>query len=668
MTTTPAPSITSHLLTGTSVGPFATGWKYADAADVRVWIETAGVAAPSLTAGTDYTLTGSSPLTSGGTVTLAVGVVPAGGWPADTRLILRRRTARRQGVALPDNEGHKPRATERALDKQMLIAEEDRDDLDRALVMPPGAAGGQVPWTPGAGVRFVTLDETGAPRVVERPEDFDGLNKANLSGDNLAEEQAAAFRDVLKLGPTDDVKHQSVSGERFVAAGGLGRFGGSNDPGGIILGRGDPRSGPTDGAKIGPDGHGNWVHVETTRVGNPTEFIVYSKALSGRAQGLNGTNVIERLEGDDVTPIAEGDTIYFAGRKLKVTGKPAYGRLAVSLYPSGSITFDTTFANEFYKWCYTTGDGVANIVGGQVKYVSGTPFPPLFFSDFSFTVNGVTYTASQLVFVDQATYGFTGTPPGNASNVAFAWRGNINDQVTTLRLQLEQGINEENLNVFAFAGHPTLGRGFYMTQDWAGLGKNRPFYIGSDDWSPGDPKVSIGVYPSLSQHDDAANRKVIPDGGDFVTLGGHAGNEALRVLNSPTKVSGVNRWDVAGAPTGFYPSLRVRGLDANIDLGLDAKGSGGLRVTQDFTRPVLHANAPPGLTAYPEINGGEGVVYVVAKPHGAGVTVADLALTGSGGLGRVRIGTFVAGAITPNGSIEIRTLAGETFLISGQKL
>lgn len=494
------------------------------------------------------------------------------------------------------------------------------------------------------------------------------LLKANKTGDNLAEGEAAAFRDVLKLGPTDDVTHQSVSGERFVAAGGLGRFGGSNDPGGIILGRGDPRSGPTDGAKIGPDGHGNWVHVETTRIGNPTELIVYSKALSGRAQGLNGTNVIERLEGDDVTPIAVGDTIYFAGRKLKVTGKPAYGRLAVSLYPSGSITFDTTFANEFYKWCYTTGDGVANIVGGQVKYVSGTPFPPLFFSDFSFTVNGVTYTASQLVFVDQATYGFTGTPPGNASNVAFAWRGNINDQVTTLRLQLEQGINEENLNVFAFAGHPTLGRGFYMTQDWAGLGKNRPFYIGSDDWSPGDPKVSIGVYPSLSQHDDAANRKVIPDGGDFVTLGGHAGNEALRVLNSPTKVSGVNRWDVAGAPTGFYPSLRVRGLDANIDLGLDAKGSGGLRVTQDFMRPVLHANAPPGLTAYPEINGGEGVVYVVAKPHGAGVTVADLALTGSGGLGRVRIGAFVAGAITPNGSIEIRTLAGETFLISGQKL
>ena len=311
---------------------------------------------------------------------------------------------------------------------------------------------------------------------------------------------------------------------------------------------------------------------------------------------------------------------------------------------------------------------MANIVDGQVEYVSGTPFPPLFFSDFSFTVNGVTYTASELSFVDQGTYDFTGTPPANASNVAFSWRGDINDQITTFRLQLEQGANEENFNMFSFAGHPILGRCFALGPGWAGEGKSRPIHIFGDYWGAGDPKVSVSFYPKLSAHDDAANRDQIPDGGDFVTLGGEAGNEALRVLNASSKTANANRLEVLGGATGFGPTLRARGADTNISSNYDAKGVAG---THKFTHDgdlIVEMNGQENPNAYIELTSlSLGFAAITAKPTG-GATEADLLLAGTGTNSRVRFGTFSSTVVTPNGSIEIRTLAGETFLISGQKL
>lgn len=186
MTTTPAPSITTHTLTGSQTGPFPTGWTYAEATDVRAWIEVEGQPGAVLNQGTAYTLTGSSPLTAGGTVNLSVALVPAGGWAAETRLVLRRRTARRQGTALPDTEGHKPRVTERALDKQMRIAEEDRDDLDRAILAPPGEGGLVLPGLPQRANRILAFDETGLRlRADVAPEDFDVFHKADRTLANV---------------------------------------------------------------------------------------------------------------------------------------------------------------------------------------------------------------------------------------------------------------------------------------------------------------------------------------------------------------------------------------------------------------------------------------------------------------------------------------------------
>lgn len=137
MTTTPAPSITTYPLSGEALGPFATGWRFSEAADVTVLLSLPSGQSPL--SPPDYVLTAVAPLVGGGTVMLSPALLPSGGWPVEAKLILMRRTARRQAVALPDTEGHKPRATEAALDRAMRIAEEDRDTLDRAIIAPIGA-------------------------------------------------------------------------------------------------------------------------------------------------------------------------------------------------------------------------------------------------------------------------------------------------------------------------------------------------------------------------------------------------------------------------------------------------------------------------------------------------------------------------------------------------
>jgi len=138
MTTTATPSINVIMPTGTAVGPWPTGWTYADPSDVWIYIETDGVPGPDLIEGPDYTLMASNPQVNGGQVALTGPTVPVGGWTNKHRLIIRRWTARNQGIALPDTEGHKPRATERGLDRAMRIAEELTDDLDLTVKVAPG--------------------------------------------------------------------------------------------------------------------------------------------------------------------------------------------------------------------------------------------------------------------------------------------------------------------------------------------------------------------------------------------------------------------------------------------------------------------------------------------------------------------------------------------------
>ena len=203
MTTMPAPSIAATLLTGTATGPFPTGFKYNAAEDVRVWLELAGIRQPDLTLTTDYTLTGATPLVDGGTVTLDAGLVPEGGWDEDAgdRVVIARRTVKRQALALPDTEGHKPRSTEAALDKLMRVGEEQAEVLDRTLSVPAGEEGLQLPPIANrTGGAILALTEDGTQLDLSRTTaqfDIDVASAASNAGTaTTAAGVAVAARDV----------------------------------------------------------------------------------------------------------------------------------------------------------------------------------------------------------------------------------------------------------------------------------------------------------------------------------------------------------------------------------------------------------------------------------------------------------------------------------------
>jgi hypothetical protein len=148
MTTPAAPSVTRYTLTGTAAGPFSTGWLYAEASEVVATLADADDVETALVRNTDYTLTASEPLNTGGTVTLLAGIIPAGGWPTGTRLVLRRRTAKTQPLALPDVGGHKPFATERALDRIVRMIQEVGDAVGEGGGGGGGGADGVNGWSP----------------------------------------------------------------------------------------------------------------------------------------------------------------------------------------------------------------------------------------------------------------------------------------------------------------------------------------------------------------------------------------------------------------------------------------------------------------------------------------------------------------------------------------
>lgn len=185
MATTPAPSQTVFLPTGTAAGPFATGWNYNAAEDVAAYLELAGVRQPDLTQGVDFTVTGATPSVNGGSVTLDPSVVPEDEWAEGDRLVLYRRTVKRQSLQLPDTEGHKPQATERALDRLMRSAEEGADALADTLRTPVGEGGLTLHPAAARAGKLLAFDDSGKPSVDRSLAAFDA-DVAQAAEDRVA--------------------------------------------------------------------------------------------------------------------------------------------------------------------------------------------------------------------------------------------------------------------------------------------------------------------------------------------------------------------------------------------------------------------------------------------------------------------------------------------------
>lgn len=128
-----APSIT-YIENGATTA-FAVNFRFLSAAELIVKRIAPGGTVTTLAAGTDYSTTGGE-TDAGGTLTTSVAAV------AGTKLVIRRETARTQTADYTDSDTFPAQSHERALDRAMLIDQEQdvkiADTALRAIMVPEG--------------------------------------------------------------------------------------------------------------------------------------------------------------------------------------------------------------------------------------------------------------------------------------------------------------------------------------------------------------------------------------------------------------------------------------------------------------------------------------------------------------------------------------------------
>lgn len=143
----------SYLENGSTTA-FPVPFRYDSPADLRATRLLADGTQVTLVNGTDFTAT-PGPTTAGGTLTLTA----AG--PAGARLTIIRQTARAQTADYVTNGPFDAESHERALDKAMLVNQEQDTDLARAFKVPRGEVGPSLPPAASRAGRIFAFDGAG---------------------------------------------------------------------------------------------------------------------------------------------------------------------------------------------------------------------------------------------------------------------------------------------------------------------------------------------------------------------------------------------------------------------------------------------------------------------------------------------------------------------------
>ena len=123
--------------------------------------------------------------------------------------------------------------------------------------------------------------------------------------------------------------------------------------------------------------------------------------------------------------------------------------------------------------------------------------------------------------------------------------------------------------------------------------------------SSGISNIVEDTSPQLGGNLDTNSHNILIDDAHFIA--DENGNEQIIFQ---TTSSAVNQFDVTNAATGNAPKLSATGGDSNIDLELEAKGTGHLTVRGNTNSGAIQFNCE---------NNSHGQI-VIAQPHSAGVT------------------------------------------------
>lgn len=326
-----------------------------------------------------------------------------------------------------------------------------------------------------------------------------------------------------------------------------------NAPGtGFQVGGGNASNG-TDGTVFGTDGNASWLRIQPSRDLSSVELLLYPTSAQGIATSTSGTGNLVRVSGTEFSANWVGLKFYFGENVYTITSVAGPSNLVVTPNFTSSET-------ETFHAAWVQGTGTCNVSGTTVTRVTGDPFIAFYSNIQSFKINANSVTVNG--FTDVNTISISSSL-GLLTNATFSFFANVNDQLTTFRLQKMLGANEENLSFYARYD------GYWMHSLYAGAGKYRKIVIGSGESVAGT----------------LARQLVVQKNGDL-TVGGDYDADAIRVLNQ-TPANSKNRIETQAAPAGFNVNLRSRGADANINFGIDCKGTGQLVVTNNLFGNVI---------------------------------------------------------------------------------
>ena len=254
-----------------------------------------------------------------------------------------------------------------------------------------------------------------------------------------------------------------------------------------------------------------------------------------------------------------------------------------------------------------------------------------------------------VTFVDPSEYTL-GSAVGNGT-YNFKWKGNTNDQLSTLRVQAINGADEENVNLIAYGGNNSLSRYYALEAGLAGTnGKFRPIYIGSGNYTNLTYAHQIGCYPRDAKETNSSR--------PMLALGGVQGRESLIVRGVANGVAHANRLEVEGSAASAAPSILASGSDTNINIALTPKGTGQVSTTK---LEVTSATNTPTFLANGEVDNPQYPAYgFTGQNAGNGARGAGMYLAGDGflafsthGISCLQIdagGRLLFGTTTANGA------------------
>lgn len=509
---------------------------------------------------TDYAVSGGNGST--GTVTATAAPSAAVTWT------IRRKTARTQLVDYVSNNPFPAETHERALDRLAATAQEIDREIGRAVLAPATETGFTLPPSVSRAGKLLGFDSAGNA--------------------------------VTYTVPTQAFTATAVSGLLKV-----GTNYGTQENTGLHLGAADNTEGGY-GAFMREDGHANWVTVQSGINYNPIEFNLYPSAAQGQATGTSGTNTLTWVSGTLFDALWVGRLIFFNRTFYTVAAYNSPTSLTLSAAGGGgSLPFASTTTQTFH-YVYTTTTGTCNTAGTAVTRLSGgQPFHSFM---TSIVINGTTYSVASVNSKDSITLA---TSAGTQTAVSYSSFVDINNQLSTFRLQKVLGAWEENLTVAARASGE-----YWIGAIASGVGQAYPLRF-SCGYVSGSLQYLFGISPGSDPTVSATA------GNGYLSLGGFDGAEAMRVSRQN---SNVNRLDVFGGTAGFGPSVRSRG-ETNVDMSFDTNGTGVFRFTTGaFARTALIITGAAGNDSYPQLDMGSGAAFLSAK----GGTNAVLRLAGNG--------------------------------------